>query len=172
MPISNSSQPPTADVNAKSKDGWTPLHWAVWRGSRDVVQLLLANKAEVNTKSKDDWRPLNWAKTRSVNPSHEFGGLLEKKVLTPLHVAVWSGHKNVTELLLASKEDINAKDNDGSTPLHLAARKDYKNLAELLLANKADINAKDNNGFTPLHLAAKYVHKDVVELLLQHGARE
>jgi ankyrin repeat protein len=84
-------------------------------GHLDVVQLLLANKAEVNAKSKDDWMHLNWAKTRSVNPSHEFGGLLEKGVLTPLHVAVWSGHKNVTELLLASKADINAKDNDGST---------------------------------------------------------
>ena len=66
--------------------------------------------------------------------------------LTPLHWRRLNGHKDVAELLLANKADVNAKDNDGETPLHMAAFKGHKDVAELLLANKADVNAKDNDG--------------------------
>jgi ankyrin repeat protein len=38
--------------------------------------------------------------------------------LTPLHVAAFSGHRDVVELLLTNKADVNAKDKDGHTPLH------------------------------------------------------
>ena len=89
---------------------------------------------------------------------------------TPLHLAAFKGYKDVVELLLANKAEVNAKDNNGQTPLHVAALKGHKDVAELLLANKAEVNAKDNNGETPLHLAALSGHKDVVELLLANKA--
>ena len=38
---------------------------------------------------------------------------------TPLHYAASCTNKEVVELLLADKADVNAKDNDGRTPLHL-----------------------------------------------------
>ena len=85
-------------------------------------------------------------------------------------VAASKGHKDVAELLLANKAEVNAKDNDGATPLHWAAHNGHKDVAELLLANKAEVNAKDNDGETPLHWAAAKGHKDVVELLLANGA--
>jgi hypothetical protein len=62
---------------------------------------------------------------------------------TPLHGAAYRGHKDVVELLLASKADVNAKSKNGWTPLHEAAANGYKDVAELLLANKADVNAKN-----------------------------
>jgi ankyrin repeat protein len=89
---------------------------------------------------------------------------------TPLHVAVYEGHKNVAELLLAKGAEVNATDIDGSTPLHVAAYEGHKGMAELLLANKAKVNARDRNGQTPLHEAAVKGYKDVVELLLANGA--
>ena len=85
---------------------------------------------------------------------------------TPLHYATHWGHKDVAELLLANKADVNATNSDGQTPLHLAAILGYKDLANLLLANKADINANGYHGRTPLLCAAIGGHKDVVELLL------
>jgi TonB family protein len=85
---------------------------------------------------------------------------------TPLHHAAQNGHKDVAELLLANKAEINAKDNSGYMPLHMAARYNHKDVVELLLAKKADINAKGTAGDTPLHVAAAEGYKDIVELLL------
>jgi TonB family protein len=83
---------------------------------------------------------------------------------TPLHRAASAGHKDVVELLLAHRADVNAIDNNGVTPLHYAASAGHKDVAELLLAHRADVNARDKNiGGTPLHWAGC---KDVAELLL------
>jgi ankyrin repeat protein len=85
-------------------------------------------------------------------------------------VAAFAGHKDVAEVLLANKADVDAKDNTGRTPLHLAADRDHKDVAELLLASQADVNTKANDGSTALHLAAFKGREDVVELLLANKA--
>ena len=38
--------------------------------------------------------------------------------MTLLHYAALKNHKDLAELLLANKADVNAKDNYGNTPLH------------------------------------------------------
>lgn len=63
--------------------GVTPLHWAAERGTKEIVESLLARKADVNAKD-------------------EIGH-------TPLHMAVRGGKKDVVELLVARQADINAK---------------------------------------------------------------
>ena len=74
---------------------------------------------------------------------------------TPLLLAVSRGHKEVAEVLLANKAEVNAKNNEGGTPLHWAASLGNKDMAELLLANGADVNATNNVGKTPLNLTPK-----------------
>ena len=117
----------------------------------------------------------------------------DKYSRTPLHLAALRGNKDIAELLLANKADVNAKDTNnyvsqlpnglvlssdtdkdnrdpgGWTPLHEAAFGGNYDVAKLLLDNKADANVKDNDGATALHLAV-YGHKDVVELLLANKA--
>jgi len=91
--------------------------------------------------------------------------------VTPLHCAAMEGHKDVAELLLAYKADVNATNNSNETPLHYAAMAGRMDVAELLLAHKANVNARGNDlAWTPLHCAAKNGHNDVVELLLANGA--
>ena len=56
-----------ADVNAKNKQGNTPLVGAVWMDHRDVVELLLANKADVNARDNDGKTPLGlWEEGQRV----------------------------------------------------------------------------------------------------------
>ena len=54
--------------------------------------------------------------------------------VTALHSAAEKGRKDVAELLLADKAEVNAKNKYGSTPLHWAAFGGHKDVAELLLA--------------------------------------
>lgn len=99
-------------VFSKDKSGRTPLDWAAASGHKEVVELLLANKANVN-----------------ANDNHG---------VTPLHMAAGNGHKDVAEALLANKADVNARDNYGWTPLGEASLKSHKekkgrkDVAELL----------------------------------------
>jgi ankyrin repeat protein len=94
---------------------------------------------------------------------------------TPLHWAAIKGHKDIAELLLANKADVDAKTNGfgtagGDTPLHFAALGGHKDVAELLLDHGADVNAKNSKGQTPL-LIVLFSHRDVAKLLRQRGGR-
>jgi|WetSurMetagenome_2_1015567.scaffolds.fasta_scaffold65069_2 ankyrin repeat protein len=50
----------------------------------------------------------------------------------PLHLAALYGRKDVVELLLANKADLNARDCSRATPLFLASTMDHRDIAELL----------------------------------------
>jgi len=112
-----------ADVNSKNKQsGETPLHRAAKGKYYEIAKLLVSKGADVNVRSAGD-------------------SLFIVGNSTPLHYAVDSeskdmaqavneigrpstnnddGAKQITELLLASGADVNAKDEDGDTPLDLA----------------------------------------------------
>jgi hypothetical protein len=94
----------------------------------------------------------------------------DKYGMTPLHWAAQRDLKDMAELLLDYKADVNAKDSiAGWTPLHVAALEGRKGMVKLLLANRADVNARTNKGETPLQIAAQYSHPEVVELLRRRG---
>lgn len=80
------------DVNAKTKEGETPLYWASSAGLAPAVELLLKNGADPN-----------------IADSH--GN-------TPLHLAALKSYKEIVELLLAKGADPNAQNSYGKTPLN------------------------------------------------------
>jgi hypothetical protein len=84
---------------------------------------------------------------------------------TPLHLAAANGHKDVAQLLLSGKANVNAKDDDGWLPLHKAAYEGHKDLVELLVANGAWVGAQKNDGYTALTLAESRGYTDVAESL-------
>lgn len=89
---------------------------------------------------------------------------------TPLHYASQNGHRDIVDLLLDKKAQIEAKDAYQATPLHFAARCGHRDIVRLLFHEKADIEAKEHYQRTPLHLAAYFDRKEVVTLLLEKGA--
>jgi len=54
-----------ADVNAKGKDGFPPLHVASYYGKLAAAKLLVSKRASVNTKSNDGWTPLDYARDQT-----------------------------------------------------------------------------------------------------------
>jgi len=89
---------------------------------------------------------------------------------TPLHLAAEFGHKDVAELLLANKADIEAKAAGGWTPLLQAVFGGHKELVELLVSNKANVNVKEDAGRTPLHVAAENGYTEIARFLLASKA--
>jgi ankyrin repeat protein len=128
---------------------------AIWKDRQRIIFSLKDRELKTWLQLKD-------------NPDLVFSR--DNQGVTPLHSAALEGQKDLAELLLANKAEVNARDNVGGTPLHYAAATGHRDVAVLLLANKAVVDARANNGVTPLHAAAAQGHKDVMELLLANKA--
>ena len=67
------------DVNAKDNLGATPLHWAIFKGHKEIAELLISEGADVNAKAQESalglTTPLDWAITRNHT---EIADLLRK----------------------------------------------------------------------------------------------
>jgi hypothetical protein len=59
-------------------------------------------------------------------------------------MATRHGHKDVAELLLANKANVNAKDSGGKTPMHAAVDNGHTDVVELLLKHGGTANAAAN----------------------------
>jgi uncharacterized protein len=122
------------DVNAKANNDWTPLHQAVSAGWKDTVELLLAKGAEINAKDSDG----NTALHRAVLLLDRFREDASFPVFSGITVMIETlqvsdkTKKDLLELLLSKKADVNAKNNNGETPLNLAAMNGHKEVVELL----------------------------------------
>jgi ankyrin repeat protein len=164
-------------VSSQDEHGWTPLYFAAASGHKDVVELLIANKADVNALNQN---------------------------FTPLRAAAMNGHPDVAELLIASNAQVtifdaaaggyleivksqlkadpalvSATDNSGWTALQFAARNGHLDVVKLLLANKADVNARGRTGMAPLATTLAFSggagsdatnHEAIAKLLIANGA--
>ncbi len=137
-----------ADCNTVAPDrsvqrGRSPLHFAVFRGSFEIAEMLVQAGADVNIRDK-------------------------REGLTPLHMAL--RNQALFDLMLDHGGQIDCRSQGGQTPLHMAADQGLADLTSYLLAKEATIDVQDNRGNTPLHLAARRGHRDVCEILLRHKA--
>ncbi len=106
--------------------------------AKKEVERLIAAGADINEKNHLGSTPFLEILVRRAHTQEEIR--LQKELL---------------ELLIKKKADINAIDTNNVSALHVAARLGKKDLVELLLANGADIHAKDDAGTTVLHEAAQ-----------------
>jgi ankyrin repeat protein len=135
------------EINIAAKDGKTALHWAAWRGIKEVCTLLIPKVTP-----------------ETINAVTEYFGN------TALHFAAHNGMKDVCEMLIPkmSFEAINTLDKNGQASLILAARQGMKDVCELLIPKMSPeaINAVNSNGHTALTWAVYKGMKEVCELLI------
>ena len=166
------------DINAKDKNGWTPLHWSANTGQINIAEFLIAKGANISARDERNLTPLQLAAERGQKDMAELlidkGADINDKTrngMTVLHIAADRGYKDMAELLILKGADVNAKVNWGATALHIAAGRGYKDVVELLIAHSANVDATNRLGVTPLGLAEENVHSEIAELLRKHGAK-
>ena len=96
-------------IDARDKDGSTPLHCATWKGHEPVVVLLLQAGADVNAQNQNE----HWGST-------------------PLHAAAHANQTAIAQLLIDHGAEVNAKDLAGQTPMHHTTFHKAKAVAALL----------------------------------------
>src|SRR5262249_17317380 len=91
----------------------------------------------------------------------------------PLGLAVFFGHLETVEALLAAGAEVNTASRESMkvTPLHSPAAARQVAIARVLIKHGAKVNvAQVDSGFTPLHEAALNGDLEFAKLLLEHGA--
>jgi ankyrin repeat protein len=91
---------------------------------------------------------------------------------TPLHLAVFFGHRGVAEHLLAHGADVHGVSRNGMavTPLQSALAGCHEDCAILLIAHGADVDGKPAAGWPPLLYCAQSGLIRAARLLLERGA--
>ncbi|XP_073917840.1 ankyrin repeat and SOCS box protein 7 isoform X3 [Castor canadensis] len=142
-------------INAKSNDGWTPLHVAAHYGRDSFVRLLLEFKAEVDPLSDKGTTPLQLAIIRERSScvkillDHNANIDIQNGFL--LRYAVIKSNHSYCRMFLQRGADTNlGRLEDGQTPLHLSALRDDVLCARMLYNYGADTNTRNYEGQTPL----------------------
>lgn len=181
-----------ADVNLPEPDGTTPLLWAVYHSSPDLVKVLLDAGADANLANDLDITPLlqasRFGNAELVSLLLASGARLvesEPKTETPLMAAARAGSVDAVQLLLDAGADPNAREPvDQQTALMWSVAEGHLDVAELLLQAGADPNVQarvselserknadfPTGGFAALHWAARDGNEAMIDLLLDHGA--
>ena len=91
---------------------------------------------------------------------------------TTLGLAVFFGHAEAVEALLAAGADVNltSRESMKMPPLGSAMAVQRNDIARTLIEHGANVNAKAVNDLTALHTAAARGNLEAAKLLLDHGA--
>lgn len=134
-----------ADLNGRSADSSTALHWAAYLDNLEAARLLIEQGG-------------------NVNAANRYG-------VTPLMLACGNGSAAMVELLLKAGADPNSALPEGETALMTAARTGKLDAVKILLAHGADVNRTEGwRGQSALMWAAAEGHAPVVKALIEAGA--
>ncbi|XP_065576364.1 uncharacterized protein LOC136037570 [Artemia franciscana] len=168
-----------ADINAKSINSSTALHFAAYGPGLEVIKFVTGQKIGVNTKNINGQSALHIAAANGRENIVEFF-LRETKVnfddpdnngRTALHVAAKNGHKGAVEALLKKNAKTDIIDNGGNSPLHYAVANNHIDVVRILLRKETNVdNNETTNGLTSLHISAERGHLGLVDYLIKSNA--
>lgn len=166
-------------VNAKDKNGRTPLHWAARGVHLEIIRLLISKGVDVNTKDNNNITALHSTASRGhkeatkllIENGAKMDGKQTESGWTPLIYATYNGHKEIVNLLLSKGADPNIKNNYRNTALDYAVLLGHKEIVNLLISSRViKIPIKGEEGRNLLGRAASGGHKELVELMISKGA--
>lgn len=121
-----------------NESGFTPLILAVYRGNREVVEFLIAEKAGIDFLS-----PMG----------------------TALSAACFKGDLSLVTLLLENEANPNIADQNGTTPLIYAVMAKNEELVDVLLKYKATKTNVDKNNMSAMDYARMSKNQEIINKL-------
>ncbi|XP_076035192.1 serine/threonine-protein kinase TNNI3K-like isoform X2 [Oratosquilla oratoria] len=163
-----------ADPAIISKNGFSPLHLASFKGDVEIVRLFLENCSHLDHTGAGSVTALHIScmagHLEVTQALAQRGANIEARdavSFSPLHIASFFGHDAVVEYLLSRGVDVNIAGTVGDRPIHLAASKGYFHIVKMLLNKGARAKVQDEEGNTPLHHCVLKGSVDILNLLLQ-----
>jgi cytohesin len=134
------------DINARDKDGNSPLHLAYWKNKDDIFKALIEKGANVNVPGKGNQPVLQQAAMR--------------------------GDMETVKQLLEKGADVNALDDFDTSALILACStaKPNMEIVKLLLEKGARVNHREKNKASALVNAGSHGNVELIKFLLDSGA--
>ncbi len=152
--------------------GRTPLHEAVRKNDKKLVDVLLEKQPQVIHQNCNHWQQVGELFIPGVLSIQEYIDYHTDIChcgYTPLHLAARYGYEDLgVSLILRHGAQVNAQDCSGATPFHVAACHNQRGFVPIFSHPKVggDINSKTLNGSTPLHSAAACGAVEVIHYLL------
>jgi ankyrin repeat protein len=178
-----------ANIDARDRNGLTPLMTAARNGNIEFARELLARGADI--KATDNagigvlqhvFPPEKIAQKLTAEPalvellldSHAgvsaVAGLRPESMAVVAGVVIGKGMTQTLQAMIAGGLDINSKTHEEMPLLLAAAEAGSKDMVSLLLAQGANVNATHPNGRSPLRAAMAAGRLDLVEILLAGNA--
>lgn len=136
------------DINAKARDGMTPLMAACAAGTVHNIDVLLDHGANINDIDSNGKNALFYA----------------------IKTKAWSKKYEIVASLINHGVDINIQDQKGHTPLYDAVDANAFTVCQLLLKHGADPFKMTKRGYPPIRAAINNGAPKLVKLLLEAGA--
>ena len=164
------------NINAKDKDGSSPLMLACDKGFEDIALLLVGHKSiEINAQNKDGHTALILASVKVGGKIKVVQALIDKKAnldirlrdgRSALVAATMFGHEDIAIKLIEAGSSLDFDAIYSHTALIIACHEGFEQVARALLDYGAKTNIQDKQGRTALMMAALKGHTGIVEALL------
>src|SRR6202011_5946708 len=160
-----------AHSEARDSAGVSLLMHSLYRGRRDLAELIASNKKALDIFEAAALGSLDRLK-QCLRDDPSAINSRSKDGFTALHFACFFGQPEAARLLIESGAAVDAMAANPTQvmPLHSAASSRNLEAARLLLERGAPVDARQQAGWVPIHAAAQNGDRPMVELLLKHHA--
>lgn len=163
------TQDPAA-AEARDATGVSLLMHALYRGRRDLADIIVVRKKEL-----DIFESASLGRLDRLEECARDGSAVNsrsKDGFTALHFACFFGQPEAVRLLIGKGAEIDSVASNPMKvmPLHSAASARNLEAARLLLEHGAPADARQQGGWIPIHAAAQNGDLAMTQLLLRHGA--
>jgi ankyrin repeat protein len=164
-------------VQARDRDGQTPLHWAVLNDQLPLTSFWLRAGASPAATNFAGQTPLHIAAAKGLTDQVKLllaaqapTDIRDTNGWTPLEAAIRAKQADCIHLLMAAAPAAAPPGRGLATPLHEAAASGNVAALAALLETQTNLEARNELGLTPLQVAVLHGHLAAAALLVDKGA--